>query len=249
MNMKNIPSVLLFMFVFGIGSQAGASGSSYEELDKRIVESYNASPKRTAEVYMCSMEMIEKSRRDGGHDAREWRDKAEKMVTLACFYETTQAAQNNDPLAAFIWARRGLSNGAANGEIGGVSIREVHEFLTNAVRELEVSEAVKKADFGKTRLIIADYRKPPPSSSGSDGQAAADPKKHLQYQLLAGPQLDGQKQLYVVVRANGSDIKIFNYPGKGWKADTWQPFATGAHYKSWQEAAEKLTDNGVRREQ
>ena len=75
---------------------------SYENLDKAIVEAYNANPKRTADVYAFCMEMIEKSRRDGGHDAEEWRSKAEKMVTLACFHETTLAVRNNDPLAAFI---------------------------------------------------------------------------------------------------------------------------------------------------
>ena len=241
MSKKNsgyLASVLLFCLC----QLALAGGGSYEDLDKCIVDSYNANPKRTAEVYACSMEMIEKSRRDGGHDAKEWRTKAEKMVTLACFYETTQAVQNSDSLTAFIWAQRGLANGASGGEIGGINIKEVHEFLMNASRELEVNEAVKKADFGKTKLIIADYRKTPPAVNREDsGKSVADPKGNLQYQLLAGPQTDDQKQLYVVVRVNGSDIKIFNYPGKGWKADTWQPFSSDTYYKSWQEAAEKQT--------
>lgn len=242
---KKISGYLASVLLFCLCLTALAGGSSYEDLDKSIVDSYNANPKRTAEVYACSMEMIEKSRRDGGHDAKEWRTKAEKMVTLACFYETTQAVQNNDSLTAFIWAQRGLANGASNGEIGGINIKEVHEFLTNATRELEANEAVKKADFGKTKLIIADYRKAPPAASREESvKSVADPKGNLQYQLLAGPLTDDQKQLYVVVRVNGSDIKIFNYPGKGWKADTWQPFSSDTYYKSWQEAAERLTGKG-----
>lgn len=240
MSIKFSPAMIISAFLFCLCASILAE-SSYEDLDKCIVEAYNATPKRTAEVYAGSMEIIEKSRRSGGHEAGEWRSKAERMVTLACFYETTLAVQNNDYLTAFIWAQRGLSNGASSGEIGGISIKDVHEFLMNATKELEADETVKKADFGKTRLIIADYRKTPPSASREErSKSVADPKGILQYQLVAGPQTDDQRQLYVVVRANGSDVKIFNNPGKGWKADTWQPFSTDIYYKSWQEAAEHL---------
>ncbi len=239
MSIKFSPGVLISVFLFCLCLSAPAD-SCYEDLDKCLVEAYNANPKRTADVYACSMEMIEKSRRDGGHEAGEWRAKAEKMVTLACFYETTLAVQNNDFLTAFIWAKRGLANGASRGEIGGVNIKEVNDFLINAIKELEADEAVKKADFGKTKLVIADYRKTPPATNREDSnKSVADPKNNLQYQLVAGPQTDNG-QLFVVVRANGSDVKIFNYPGKGWKADTWQPFAADVFYKSWQEAAEQL---------
>ncbi len=241
MTIKFSPAMLISVLLFCLCAAVSAD-SSFEDLDKCIVEAYNANPKRTAEVYACSMEMIEKSRRAGGHEAGEWRSKAEKMVTLACFYETTLAVQNNDFLTAFIWTKRGLTNGASHGEIGGINIKEVHEFLMNATRELEADEAVKKADFGKTRLVIADYRKTPPAVNREDSsKSVADPKNNLQYQLVAGPQTDDQRQLYVVVRVNGSDMKIFNFPGKGWKADTWQPFSTDTYYKSWQEAAEHLS--------
>jgi hypothetical protein len=240
MSIKFSPAALIFVFLFGMCMSAPA-GNSYEDLDKRIVEAYNANPKRTAEVYAHSMEMIEKSRRDGGREAGEWRAKAEKMVALACFYETTLAVQDNDCLAAFIWAKRGLANGASRGEIGGINIKDVNDFLINAAKELEAYEAVKKADFGKTKLIIADYRKTPPAVNREDGnKSVADPQNNLRHQLVAGPQTGAQGQLYVVVMANGSDVKIFYCPGKGWKADTWQPFSTDAYYKSWQEAAEHL---------
>ncbi|MHB9139151.1 MAG: hypothetical protein ACYC4Q_07090 [Victivallaceae bacterium] len=240
MNAKLFPMMLMAV-VFCCPGLIRADGS-YENLDKAIVEAYNANPKRTADVYAFSMEMIEKSRRDGGHEAEEWRDKAEKMVTLACFHETTLAIRNNDHLAAFIWAKRGLS-GASRGEIGGINIKDVHEFLAQALRELESLDAVKKADFGKTKLIIADYRKTPPVTSGESAAAApaADPKNHLSsYQLVAGPIVDAEGMVHVVVMFNRSSIKIFNYPGKGWKADTWQPFSTEKYYKSWQEAAAQL---------
>ena len=247
MSVKFSPGILGSVLLFCLCISAAAD-SSYEDLDKCIVEAYNANPKRTAEVYTCSMEMIEKSRRDGGHEAKEWRSKAEKMVTLACFYETTVAVQNNDFLTAFIWSQRGLTNGASSGEIGGINIKEVHEFLINATKELEANEAVKKAEFGKTKLIIADYRKTPPAASREESsKSVADPRGNLQYQLVAGPLTDDQKQLYVVVRSSGSDIKIFNYPGRGWKADTWQPFSADTYYKSWQEAAEHLAGKGEKK--
>ncbi len=243
MNVKKIYLIIatiLFCCLWSI-----LADGSYENLDKAIVEAYNASPKRTADVYAFSMEMIEKSRRDSGHEAEEWRDKAEKMVTLACFHETTLALRNNDNLAAFIWAKRGLA-GASRGEIGGISIKDVHEFLGQALRELESLEAVKNADFGKTKLIIADYRKTPPVS-GVESAATApatDPKSHLaSYQLVAGPIVDADGLLHVVIMLNQSNIKIFNYPGKGWKADIWQPFSTEKYYNSWQEAAERLAGN------
>lgn len=215
--------------------------SSYEDLDKAIVEAYNANPKRSADVYAFSMEMIEKSHRDGGHNAEEWRSKAEKMVTLACFYETTLAIRNNDHLTAFIWAKRGLA-GASQGSIGGVNIKDVHEFLTRAVMELESFEEVKTADYGKTKLMIADYRKTlTENSRDSVGKPpVADPQNNLSYQLVAGPLTDAQGMIHVVVMLNHSNIKIYNYPGKGWKADTWEPFSTEHYYKSWQEAAENL---------
>jgi hypothetical protein len=239
MNAKFL-SLILMAVLFCCPGIIRADGS-YENLDKAIVEAYNANPKRTADVYAFSMEMIEKSRRDGGHEADEWRGKAEKMVTLACFHETTLAIRNNDQLAAFIWAKRGLA-GASRGEIGGISIKEVHEFLVQALRELEAFEAVKKADFGKTKLIIADYRKTPPVASQATGSSAsvADPKNQFSYQLVAGPIVDAEGMVHVVVMFNRSNIKIFNYPGKGWKADTWQPFSTEKYFKSWQEAMEQL---------
>ena len=246
MNAKLL-SLLLMAILFCCPGVIRADGS-YENLDKAIVEAYNASPKRTADVYAFCMEMVEKSRRDSGREAEEWRDKAEKMVTLACFHETTLAIRNNDHLAAFIWAKRGLA-GASRGEIGGISIKDVHDFLAQALRELEAFEAVKKADFGKTKLIIADYRKTPPVASQAAGStaSAADPKNHFSYQLVAGPIVDAEGMVHVVVMFNGSNIKIFNYPGKGWKADTWQPFSTDKYFNSWQEAAEQLA--GSKQEQ
>lgn len=217
------------------------AASNYDDIDKCIVDAYNANPKRGAEVYSRSMEMIEKSRRGGGENCDEWRSKAENMITLSCFYETTQAIQNNDYMAAYVWAQRGLSNGASRGEIGGINIKEVHDFLSNAAKELENYEAVKKASFGKTKMLIANYRKEPPATKPEDSKPpiAAPAIVPPEYQLVAGPQTDAQGLMHVVVRIKGSDIKIFHYPVKGWKADTWQPFAAETYYKSWQEAAER----------
>lgn len=242
----------LVIFLLGAGHLTLWSEDGFEDLDKQIVNAYNSNPKRSADVFIAAMEMIELSHRKGGHCAKEWREKAEKIVTLACFYETTQAVQNNDYLNAYIWAKRGLAYGASNGAVSGVSLKDVHDFLVSATMELKDHEAIKGANYGKTMLAVADYRKvqgnSPAIPATQPGQKDINKnvpdnyKKNLTYKFVAGPKNGELDQLYVEIEFNNRITKIYQYPGKGWKVDQWQPFAKEEYFASWQEAAERFTN-------
>jgi hypothetical protein len=246
--------ILAFSLCLLVGTVHGIE-QSYDDLDKQIVEAFNANPKRTADAFIACMEMIERSHRQGGRDAKAWRDKAEKIIPVACFYETTQAIQNNDYLNAYIWAKRGLAYGNKSGEIGGVNLKDINDFLVSAAMELKDSAAVKGVNYGKTMLAVADYRKVagnspaiPATQAGVNQPAKSIPdnyNKNLTYKVVDGPKNGEMNQLYVEIEFNSRKTKIYNYPGKGWKVDDWQPFAKEEYFSSWQAAAERFTNSGA----
>ncbi|OGV57637.1 MAG: hypothetical protein A2X49_17395 [Lentisphaerae bacterium GWF2_52_8] len=115
----------------------------FEGLDSRIVEAYNAEPKRSAEVYRLSMEMLDLARNKTTSKSEAWAEKAKKMLSLACLYEALAAQEKKDYKETYTWCARASSNGASSGEMGGFDLAEVASFLSGlqatAQKEMDAS--------------------------------------------------------------------------------------------------------------
>ena len=49
-------------------------GESYSRFDEKIVDAYNSKPKRTQDVYVYAMQILEKARMDRSSEGKEWEE-------------------------------------------------------------------------------------------------------------------------------------------------------------------------------
>ena len=137
---------LLVIFLSASFSNGGESDSkSYLDLDKDIVKAYNSNPRNTAEVYVNSMLILEKSSKEEDINGAAWQLKARKLVTISCFYECTQAIDKKLYRQAYVWAKRGEENGTTFGKIGEVPVKNLYDYLTFASKELKEIPVVKNS--------------------------------------------------------------------------------------------------------
>ncbi|OGV34213.1 MAG: hypothetical protein A2020_04310 [Lentisphaerae bacterium GWF2_45_14] len=239
-----ISSVLAFWLLPSVSCLA----ESYEKLDKKIVDAYNSEPKRMQDVYVYAMQILERTRLDNSDDSSQWEDKAQKLVTVAAYGETDRAIDNKDYREAYVWAMRGITNGASRGEIDGVTMKQVYDALKDLADKLAREPVVKEMKYGKTMQEVLDYRKVRKSSDylpRDKKDVAGRPEiKEKNYQLLEGPSQDSSGNLYVKVKYDfGAIITIRYYVKRGWKnINLPDASADAPYYLSWQECADANAD-------
>lgn len=137
---------LLVLFLFASFSHCGESDSkSYLDLDQNIVKAYNSNPRNTADVYVNSMMILEKSSKEETSSGAAWQLKARKLITISCYYECTQAIDKKLYRQAYVWAKRGGENGTTFGKIGEVPVKNLYDYLTFAFNELKKTPVVKNS--------------------------------------------------------------------------------------------------------
>jgi hypothetical protein len=116
------------------------------ELDRDILKAYNNNPRNTADVYANSILILTKTGKEESPANAAWQLKAKKLVTVACYYECTQAIDRKLYRQAFIWAKRGEKNGTASGKIGDVPVKNLYDYLSFASKELQETVMVKNSN-------------------------------------------------------------------------------------------------------
>ncbi len=128
--------------------------SSYAELDSNIVKAYNSNPRNTALVYVQSVHILKKAEQDTNTVGAAWRLKAQKLITVACFYECTKAIDRKLYRQAYIWAQRGIKQGTTFGKIGDTPVNNLYCYLTFADSELQNTPMVKNSDPNELQQLI-----------------------------------------------------------------------------------------------
>lgn len=215
---------------------------SYETLDKKVVEAYNSDPKRTHDMYINAMKILDRSRLDSSRDADAWEDKAQKIISVVCFIEVDKALNDDDYTEAYIWAQRGIENGARNGELGGVRMKELYTFFRDTSDELRNMNEIKSMKFGKTKLEALN-----PNKVSRDNKYFSEDKRDVAgrrvedvkpYEILEGPSVNSSGTMYVRIRTNfGTILKIMYYKHRGWKVVEPPSAGNDAYYGSWQDCA------------
>lgn len=237
---KLIVSCVFLSGVFCVHSQ------SYSRLDEKIVDAYNSEPKKTQDVYIYSMQILEKARMDSSDDASLWEDKAQKLITVACYSEADRAMDNNDAAEAYLWAMRGISNGTSGGELAGVNMKQVYDYMKKLSESLARVPEIKEMKYGETKLEILDPNKVKKSNQylsrekvGDDGRLQ---EKNKPYELVEGPAQDASGNLYVKVKYDfGAVVVIRHYKEGGWEIMEF-PGEPGT-FLSWQECADANAKN------
>lgn len=220
---------------------SGLFAESFATLDRQIVEAYNSVPKKTQNMYRYAMRMLDRARLSHSDDADDWKDKAEKVISVTCFIEVDRALNNSDNTEAYLWAMRGIANGARNGELGGVRMKKLYSYFKDLTARLQNEPGIKDMKYGKTQLSIYDYNKVKKDNkyfsrdkTDLTGERVEDDKP---YEILEGPKMDPSGHLYVKIRANfGTILKIMYYKGRGWQVVI-PPAIDERYYGSWQECA------------
>ena len=139
-------------------SYCGESDSkSYQDLDRNILKAYNSDPRNTAEVYAGSMLILEKSSKEEDSNGAAWQLKAQKLITISCYCECTQAIDKKLYRQAFVWAKRGEKNGTAIGKIGEVPVKNLYDYLSFASKGLKEIPLVKKSSPEELSMQIEDH--------------------------------------------------------------------------------------------
>jgi len=143
-NFKTVISI--FALLASVSLHAGEVDSkSYSDLDKNIVKAYNSNPRNTAEVYANSMLILGKASKEENTNGAAWQLKARKLITVSCFYECTQAIDKKLYRQAYVWAKRGEKNGTTFGKVGEVPVKNLYDYLTFAIKELQETPMVKNS--------------------------------------------------------------------------------------------------------
>ncbi len=129
----------------------------FEALDDRIVQAYNAEPKRTAEVYALCLEMADLAASKKGGRSDAWLEKSKKLLTLACLNEAMAAQRRRDFKQVYVWCGRGTANGASSGEIGGMDLGEVCSLLSNLQADARRSMDASGESYGSLSM---EFRPP-----------------------------------------------------------------------------------------
>ncbi|MDD3118858.1 MAG: hypothetical protein PHQ27_06750 [Victivallales bacterium] len=217
-------------------------GNPYAGLDEKIVAAYNATPKRTQDVYIYAMQILEKTNQDRSDSASDWESKSRQLITIACFCETDRALNNNDRREAYLWCKRGTANGASRGDLDGVDLKQVFEYLKSTSGQLEQDPEVQEMSRGQTMRAILDYRTVKKSNLAfprDKRDVAGRPvEEERNYEIIAGPTHDGDGKIYVKIRYKfGAEMKIRYYRKQGWQAVNPPDRSKTGYYLSWQECA------------
>jgi len=192
--MPKLGSLAALALVSCLASASLIAKDEFDALDDRIVQAYNADPKRTAEVYALCLDMFDLCAGKKGERADAWLEKSRKLLTLACLSEALAAQKKGDWKQVYVWCGRASAGGASQGEMGGFDLAEASSLLaslqTDAKRAMDASgESYGSLSLEFRRPSRADARalqgsEPPDGSSSGSNVAPAS--------VVAGPFIDVQ---------------------------------------------------------
>jgi hypothetical protein len=229
--------LLVNMCRAGDGESVSASnspGKRYRKYDERMVKAYNSNPKRTMEVYVNAMRIVELAQLDNSSSSDSWNTKARKLITIACYYEANKALDHNDAEEVYVWSLRGIQNGDAKGELSGISLKELNKYLMELKNASWKIINNQKLKYGKLMRRVTDYQKITTEKqvkiNSSPGRVQEVPLGGMPYKVILGPAKDSSGRLFVSVKLkNGQTLKVTFYEGQGWRRQA----AYGSQQKIW----------------
>ena len=171
--------LLLSLSILTFGNEGDLA--DYLKLDSKIVKAYNSTPRNSFEVYINSMKILKKTETDNTITGKAWKLKAQKLITISCFFECTQAIDKKLYLQAYIWAERGLKRGTTFGKIGNTSLKSLYSYLNYSSSELKKTHMVKNSNrksllqqVDKYQSISADESERLKSTAGKGKHLSAN---------------------------------------------------------------------------
>ena len=227
--------MLIFSPVFGENEKV-----NYQELDKEIVRAYNNIPRDNLKVYGNSFKILKKAEEDNTNIGKAWKLKAQKLITISCFYECTNAIDKKLYRQAYIWAKRGVKRGTAVGKIGDVTLKSLYDYLSFAASELQETPVVKNSNQNSILWQIDNFQY---SVIDKKVEAVRNKGKLLNsrltkeyYRLIEGPALDSSGNFFVKVAVvDEGDFIINKYLPHGWQSGV-----VSGYYNTWQKCAEEI---------
>ena len=235
-------SIILLNISFII---CGNNNIDYQTLDQNIVKAYNSSPRNSLKVYKNSMLILEKSEKDNSTTGKAWKLKAEKLITVSCFYECTQAIDKKLYRQAYIWAKRGVKRGTTFGKIGNTSLKSLYKYLDYSSSELQKTPMVKNSNQENLLWQIDNLDDPITDkqlqSASSKGKKLKTKLTKEPYKLIEGPALGADGKIFVrIIIDNGEKITIKKYKSREWQAKIIEGL-----YSTWKKCADAIYQQSV----
>lgn len=232
MSCRKVLTVLLICASFSLFGESW----SFDELDSKIVDAFNASPKSTAEVYLYSSEMLSLANKLSSSNSQKWREKAQELITLSCYNEASKSASKGDDIQTLIWCQRALSSGAKQGKISDYNIGDFYKMTLDLKQKTEAKLKDKNESFSKQQI----------SHLAKTTSDITNPKKNREddkrptYKLVKGPLQDSKGIIFVIVKTQGGgDTRISFTKGKGWSAVNTGGTQT-EYFPTWYDCAKTL---------
>lgn len=227
---------ILTVFLFCTSCLLFGESSSFDSLDKKIVDAFNASPKKTAEVYLYSSEMLSLANKHSSSNSQKWREKAQELITLSCYNEASKSASKGDDKQTLIWCQRSLSSGAKQGRISDYNIADFYKMTLDLKQKTEANLRDKNESFSSHEITHLAKR----TSDITNPKKESREEKRASYKLVKGPIQDARGTIYVIVNTKGDgDTKISFTKGKGWAADE-MGGKPPAYFTTWYDCAKSL---------
>jgi len=219
---------------------SGNDKADYQTLDQNIVKAYNSNPRNSLKVYENSMLIFKKSEKDNTTTGKAWKLKAEKLITVSCFYECTQAIDKKFYRQAYIWAKRGVKRGTTFGKIGDTSLKSLYKYLDYSSLELQKTPMVKNSNqenllwqIDNLHDPIADKQLLPASNKGKKLKTKLIKEP---YKLIEGPVLGADGKIFVRIAIdNGDKVTIKKYKPREWQAKIIKGL-----YSTWKKCADAI---------
>lgn len=215
--------------------------SSFDELDTKIVNAFNASPKNTAEVYLHASEMIALANKLSSSNSQRWRDKAQELITLSAYNEAEKAYSKGNMKQALIWCERGTSSGAKQGKIADYNIGDFYKMTLDLKQKTEDKLKDKNESFSKHEIshlakTTADITNP---------KKNREEDKRPTYKLVKGPLQDSRGVIFVIVNIQGGgNTRISFTKDKGWSSiDTGG--TQSQYFPTWYDCAKSLKQGNL----
>ncbi len=210
--------------------------SSFDELDAKIVDAFNASPKKTAEVYLYSSEMLSLANKLSSSNSQKWREKAQELITLSCYNEASKSASKGDDKQTLVWCQRALSSGAKQGKISDYDVGDFYKMTLALKQQTETELNNKDESYSKYEISHLAQR----TSDITNPKTDREDQKRQTYKLVKGPLQDQKGLIYVIVNTpREGDTKIIFAKGKGWAVEEFGK-QKPVYFTTWYDCAKSL---------
>ena len=244
---KIIIIAILFLNITLLTYSNDINKTNYQTLDSNIVKAYNSTPRNTLKVYENSILILNKSEKDTTTSGKAWKLKAEKLITVSCFYECTKSIDNKLYRQAYIWAMRGVKRGTTFGKIGDTSLKNLYKYLKYTGSELQKTPMVKNSNQANLLWQIDNFQDPSTDKqlqpANAKGKLLKTQLSKEPYKLIEGPAVGVDGIIFVKITVNNSEeITIKEYNPK-----EWQTKILSGYYSSWKKCAYAVYKQAVTR--